>query len=55
MLNEFEFPNGEFMFFTPRATGVELSRLALGVPVGSELNYLDAGTLRQAFQARRAP
>lgn len=34
--------------------GVRVSRLALGVPVGGELNYLDEGTLRQAFQARRA-
>lgn len=37
------------------ASAVQVSRLALGVPVGSELNYLDEGTLRQAFQARRAP
>lgn len=37
------------------ASNVEISRLALGVPVGSELNYLDQGTLRQAFQSRRPP
>jgi recombination protein RecR len=34
--------------------GVALSRLAHGVPVGGELDYLDEGTLSAAFKARRA-
>jgi len=32
---------------------VRLSRLARGVPVGGELEYLDPGTLNQAFDERR--
>ena len=32
---------------------VEISRLAHGVPVGGELDYLDDGTLAQALKARR--
>ncbi len=33
--------------------GVEVSRLAHGVPVGGELDYLDDGTLATALKARR--
>jgi len=33
-------------------TGVRISRLAHGVPVGGELDYLDEGTLSQALKAR---
>lgn len=33
--------------------GVTVSRLAQGVPVGGELDYLDDGTLAAAFKARR--
>jgi len=32
--------------------GVKISRLAHGVPVGGELDYLDEGTLSQALKAR---
>lgn len=32
---------------------VEITRLARGVPVGGELDYLDDGTLAQAMKARR--
>lgn len=32
---------------------VTVSRLARGVPVGGELEYMDAGTLNQAFSDRR--
>ena len=32
--------------------GVKLSRLAHGVPVGGELDYLDDGTLSTAIKAR---
>ncbi|GLQ53246.1 recombination mediator RecR [Devosia nitrariae] len=35
-------------------TGVKVSRLAHGVPVGGELDYLDEGTLSQALKARTA-
>ena len=34
--------------------GVQVTRLAHGVPVGGELDYLDDGTLAQAMKARRA-
>ncbi|MGE0718778.1 MAG: recombination mediator RecR [Alphaproteobacteria bacterium] len=34
-------------------TGVKVSRLAHGVPVGGELDYLDEGTLAAALKARR--
>lgn len=32
---------------------VRVSRIARGVPVGGELEYVDAGTLAQAFRERR--
>lgn len=32
---------------------VKVSRLALGLPVGGEVNYLDEGTLTTALRARR--
>jgi recombination protein RecR len=35
-----------------RPSGVTVSRLAHGVPVGGELDYLDEGTLAQALRAR---
>jgi len=34
-------------------TKVQVTRLAHGVPVGGELDYLDDGTLTQAMRARR--
>ena len=34
-------------------TNVKVTRLAHGVPVGGELDYLDEGTLSAAFTARR--
>jgi len=37
-----------------RSLGVSVSRIAHGVPVGGELEYLDAHTLAYAFQGRRA-
>jgi len=36
------------------ASNVKVTRLAHGVPVGGELDYLDEGTLSAAFKARRA-
>jgi recombination protein RecR len=35
-------------------TGIKVTRLAHGVPVGGELDYLDEGTLSQALKARTA-
>jgi recombination protein RecR len=35
-------------------TGVIVSRLAQGVPMGGELDYLDEGTLAQAIKSRRS-
>ncbi len=35
-------------------TGVKVSRLAHGVPVGGELDYLDEGTLSAALRSRSA-
>ena len=34
-------------------SGVAVSRLAQGVPIGGELDYLDEGTLAAAFKSRR--
>jgi recombination protein RecR len=34
-------------------TGVEVTGLARGVPVGGELDWLDDGTIAQALRARR--
>ena len=34
-------------------TGVQITSLAQGVPIGGELNYLDDGTISAALRARR--
>jgi recombination protein RecR len=36
-----------------RKHGLKVSRIARGVPVGGELEYVDAGTLAQAYVERR--
>lgn len=36
-----------------RARGLKVSRIARGVPLGGELEYVDAGTLSQALLERR--
>ncbi|WP_348673120.1 recombination mediator RecR [uncultured Abyssibacter sp.] len=36
-----------------RAAGVAVSRIAQGVPMGGELEYVDAGTLSHAFRGRQ--
>ena len=36
------------------ARGVRVSRIARGVPVGGELEYVDSGTLAQAFRERKS-
>lgn len=38
---------------TMKARGIKVTRLARGVPVGGELEYVDPGTLAQALQDRR--
>ena len=35
-------------------TNVQVTRLAHGLPVGGELDYLDDGTLTAALRSRRA-
>jgi len=42
-----------YLMDTLEASGVKVTRLAHGVPVGGELDYLDEGTLSAAFRARR--
>lgn len=37
-----------------RSRGLRVSRIARGVPVGGELEYVDAGTLAQALRERRS-
>ena len=36
------------------ARGIRVSRIARGVPVGGELEYVDSGTLAQALRERRS-
>src|SRR5471032_1566009 len=43
-----------YLMDTLSASGVKVTRLAHGVPVGGELDYLDEGTLSAAFKARRS-
>ena len=43
-----------YLMDTLEPTGVKITRLAHGVPVGGELDYLDEGTLSAAFSARRS-
>jgi recombination protein RecR len=43
-----------YLVDTLDSTGIKVTRLAHGVPVGGELDYLDEGTLSAAFKARRA-
>ena len=37
-----------------KSSDIKVTRLAHGVPVGGELDYLDEGTLSAAFKARRS-
>ena len=41
-----------FLAEIARAAGVPVSRIAHGVPMGSELEYIDRGTLAHAFSGR---
>jgi recombination protein RecR len=44
-----------YLMDTLANASVKVTRLAHGVPVGGELDYLDEGTLSAAFKARRSP
>jgi recombination protein RecR len=37
-----------------KPTGIKITRLASGMPVGGDLEYIDASTLMRAFEERRA-
>jgi recombination protein RecR len=41
-------------YIADQLTGVTVTSLAQGVPVGGELDYLDDGTITAALRARRA-
>ena len=41
-------------YIADQLSGVEVTSLAQGVPVGGELDYLDDGTISAALKARRA-
>ncbi|MBV9045532.1 MAG: recombination protein RecR [Alphaproteobacteria bacterium] len=43
-----------YLMDTLATTNARVTRLAHGVPVGGELDYLDEGTLSAAFKARRS-
>lgn len=42
-----------YLTATLRARGLRVTRIARGVPVGGELEYVDSGTLAQALRERR--
>lgn len=44
----------EYLHQMLKDTNIKTTRLARGVPVGGELEYMDQGTLVQAFEGRRA-
>lgn len=43
----------DFLLDLMQKKGMEITRLARGMPMGGELEYMDAGTLDQAFAGRR--
>ena len=43
----------DFLLDLLQPGGVRVTRLARGMPMGGELEYMDAGTLNQAFSERR--
>jgi recombination protein RecR len=44
---------GDFLLDLLQQKSVQVTRLARGMPMGGELEYMDAGTLDQAFSDRR--
>lgn len=43
----------DFLIDLLQPLGLKVTRLARGMPMGGELEYMDAGTLNQAFSERR--
>ena len=43
----------DFIIDLMQSTGIRVTRLARGMPMGGELEYMDPGTLNQAFADRR--
>ena len=43
----------DFIIDLMQPTGIRVTRLARGMPMGGELEYMDPGTLNQAFSERR--
>lgn len=43
----------DFIIDLMQPTGLQVTRLARGMPMGGELEYMDSGTLNQAFSDRR--
>ncbi|MDD9857645.1 MAG: recombination mediator RecR [Gammaproteobacteria bacterium] len=43
----------DFIIDLMQPTGIQVTRLARGMPMGGELEYMDSGTLNQAFSDRR--
>lgn len=43
----------DFIIDLVQPTGLQVTRLARGMPMGGELEYMDSGTLNQAFSDRR--
>ena len=43
----------DYLYASLEQFGVPISRLARGVPVGGELEYMDQGTVTQAFRDRK--
>ncbi len=41
------------LYLKKMLTGTNISRLALGLPIGSSLDFIDEGTLSQAFTGRQ--
>lgn len=44
---------GDYLFDLLQHRAVKITRLARGMPIGGELEYMDPGTLDQAFSGRR--
>jgi recombination protein RecR len=37
-----------------KSNGISVTRIARGIPVGGELEYVDSGTLAQSFRERKS-
>jgi len=45
---------GDFLLNLLQGRSIEVTQLARGMPIGGELEYMDPGTLNQAFSDRRS-